>query len=185
MKTKLLLILIIVGIVSGIILVERVMVSKPEPSEQSQITVPTEEIPDNRFKDVQISYYGEGNRFKLESAFNEIIQQTDVNVQFQGLEAAVKEDGEIVQRFSTLHGWMTTDQGTVKLAGPVSINRPDFQLNMDRMDIDLNQGRFNALGSVVFTADALQIQADEMASDFDLKQIHFKGRPKLTIKKGG
>ncbi len=185
MNSKFLLFLLIILVLGGFILWGKTMISEPEEPETIDQAIPVEEIPENRFENVQISYFGKENRFKFESDFEEIVQQTDIELNYKGLNALLKDQGRVVQKLSTPEGWLITDKGMIQLVGPVTMMNEDLELFLNRVDIDLNQGNFVASGSVEITADDYQIQAERMSSDLDLKQIHLSGRPRLTLKKDG
>lgn len=181
MRTKLVIFLLIVLIFGAFFFLDRVFISRDEPSPNVQPEL--EEIPENLFREVQISYYGKNNRYKVDTQITEIVQQSGMDVNFKDLHAELKETGRLIHKLQAREGLLTNDQGILRLTGPVVIKNEGYHLSMDKLDLDLNQGLFTAQGEINFTADQIEINAQKMDADFGLTKIHFSGRPQLTLRR--
>ncbi|AZR73944.1 hypothetical protein BBF96_11400 [Anoxybacter fermentans] len=185
MDKKYLLILLVVCIFGGAFFLERIIQTKMDKLEDPINDSPVEEIPEKGFKDLKLTYFGRENRYQMDATLKRIVQKTNDNLNFEGLEAVLIDRGQVLQHFFTEEGWMTTKDGVVYLNGPITFQAGEYQLMMNKANIDLNQGYFQGRGSIFFESQDFQIEAEELSSDFQLKKIHFSGRPRLIIKKGG
>lgn len=181
LQTKLIIAVLFFLLLGGFFFLERVFIS-PEESLPDDEPSP-EEIPENLFREVQISYYGHDGKYKIDTDMTEVVQKTGTDVNFTGLIAELKEAGQLMQRLNAQEGWLANNQGVLRLIGPVVIKNQDYQLSMNELDLDLNQGLFTAQGEINFTANRVQITAEKLDADFRLTKIHFSGRPRLRIQR--
>lgn len=183
---KYLLILLVVCIFGSLFYVAQVLQSNDSTNQPPIAEPPVEkEIPEKGFKDLTLIYYGTDQRYRMDATLKEIVQQTAGDLNFQGMEAIVQQGDEILQTLKTPAGLLTQKDGIVHLEGPVEFTAGSYQILTNRINVDLNQGSFTAQGAISATSDNVLVEAGEMSADFQLKKIHFKGRPRLTVKKGG
>ena len=175
-------------IFASVFLVQNLKEKQSAQPENPKTIIPPEEIPENEFKDLNLLYYGDENKYRLDTTLKHVIQDDVEHLFFQELEAALLDssqvEGEILQHISTSKGWMKTSAGVVHLNGSIVLEGNDIQLFPDNLDIDLNQGEFLAQGSVVLNGNNFEVTAQEMSSDFQLRKIHLSGRPTLIVKIG-
>lgn len=188
MKTKILIFLVMIMIIASIFLVQNLKEKQFAQPENPKTGLLPEEIPENEFKDLNLLYYGEENKYRLDTSLKHVIQESSEHLFFQELEAflqdSTKTEGQILQQISTREGWMKTAAGIVHLKGSIVLEGNDIQLFSDNLEIDLNQGEFMAQGSVVVNGSKFEVTAQKMSSDFQLRKIHFSGRPTLIMKIG-
>ncbi|MCK4257795.1 MAG: hypothetical protein KAX49_02390 [Halanaerobiales bacterium] len=186
MNKKYLLLFIIVCIFGGVFFINQIIqIQLNQPEEKYETDLSIEEIPEREFKNLKLTYYGEDQQYKMNTTFQKFSEEANGNINFLGMEAVLVDGEEILNELTTPEGLMINDGGIVKLKGPVTLDTDKYQISMGEVDIDLNLGQLHALGLITVQSEDIFIQAKEMSSDLKLTKIHFKGRPRLIVKKGG
>ena len=189
LRKKYLFIVLLVCLVGGLFTVEKIVQKKEkelkEPFEAAPITTPENENELGKFRELQMIYYGKNEKYRLETNLDSIVQENNGNMNFQGLKANLIQGNETLQEFQTKQGWLLNDEGVIHLNGPVVFKAGNYQLSVNNVNIDLNKGFFKAHGAIALVTPDMEVHAGEMDSDFQLKQVHFSGRPRVIIKKDG
>jgi hypothetical protein len=185
---KFLLILLVICIFGGVFWIADYV--KPELQVKlktpNTTTSPKEnEDPGKNIKDLTLTYFGDDQRYRLETTFRTAGQSPEGDVTFEGMEAVLRLDNQILQKFATPTGTINTVAGLVQLQGLVILTVGDYRLALNQVEMDLNQGLVLSKGTVSVAAKNYKLEAGEMSADFDFHTIHFKGRPRLTVTKGG
>lgn len=160
--------------------------SSSQPPALHETTSPKEEEgPGKKIKDLTLTYYSDDQRYRLQTTLRTADQDAEGNITFEGMKAVLHEKNWVLQEFITPSGALHTASGIVQLQGPVVLTTGNYQLSLNQIEMDLNQGSFQAKGAVSLAHRNYLLEAKEMSADFDFRTIHFKGRPRLTITKGG
>lgn len=185
---KMLLILLVIGIFIGVIWIAGYVKPTPQamPAAPKVGTSPQEEEePGKTIRDLTLTYFSDDQRYRLETTLQTVEEDREGNVSFAGMKAVLRAEDEAVQMFTTPAGTIRMDAGVVQLQGPVAFAAGDYRLSVQQVEMDLNQGVFQAKGAVSVAGKNYALEAGEMSADFDFRTIHFTGRPKLTVTKGG
>lgn len=184
---KFLLIILVICIFGGVIWVaDYVKPDQVTPGMPNVAASPAEEEePGKNIKELTLTYFGDDQRYRLETTLQIADQDSTGNVTFEGMQAILRGENQILQKFSTPAGSLNTSAGVVQLQGPVMLMAGDYQLSMDQVEMDLNQGTLQTKGAVSVAAKNYTVEAGGMSADFNFQTIHFKGRPRLTVTKGG
>lgn len=189
MRKRYILILLLVCLFGGLYAVEKMIQEKEkeieEPFKSIPISTVENDTPESQFKDLQMIYYGKNEKYRLETNLASIVQEKSGNMNFKGLTASLLSGPEVLQKFSTNQGWLLNKEGVVHLNGPIVLKAGNYQIAVNTVNIDLNKGYFKAHGAIDLVTPEFEVHAREMSSDFQLGEIHFGGRPRLIIKKGG
>lgn len=179
--------LIILCILGGIFWTETLIhkqnqITEPDETERD---LPIEELPEKGFQELKVTYFGDDQQYRMDTAMESIVQKSDGDLNFFEMEAKLFQGDELVREFISPEGWMLHQDGVVQLKGPIHLQTKEYQLSTKKMFVNLNQGTFQTKGQVLIQSENMTVEAQEMHSDFNLDKIHLTGRPRLTVKKGG
>lgn len=178
--------LIILSILGGIFWTETLIHRQNQTTEpdETEWDLPIEELPEKDFQDLKVTYFGDNQQYRLDTAMENIVQLSDGDLNFFEMEVKLFQGDELIRKFVSPEGWMFHQDGVVQLKGPIYLETEEYQLSTKEMFVNLNQGTFQAKEQVLIQSEDMTVEAGEMQSDFDLNKIHLTGRPRLTMKKG-